>query len=409
MDAAILSPKLLPLKGEIQNYAWGGKKYISQLLKTNFNKKKCAEYWLGAHKSAPSYISTLKGDVPLDSYLKNNLSESLGTKTLHKYGKLPFLFKVLDVKDMLSIQVHPNKKAAEIGFKYENDLGIPLDAPYRNYKDDNHKPEVMVALSEFWLLHGFLSESKLENTLIKVKEFNFLVSVFKTEGYLGLYKKVMNFSNKEVNEILEPLIRRITPLFLAGKLKKNSADYWAAKAVVNSKDRTCFDKGIFSIYFFNLVKINKGEAIFQDVGVPHAYLEGQNIELMANSDNVLRGGLTQKHVDVNELLKNISFKETVPKILKGNLQKDGLERVFETPASDFELSKIQIPVLKSYKSISKTPQVLLLLDGQIKIKESNSKSLYLLSKGESVFLKANCKYEIISKVESTVYKAKVGE
>ena len=406
MSTAILSSKLLPLRGEIQNYAWGGKNYISQLLKKKNNQQNCAEYWLGAHRSAPSFISTLKGDVSLDNYLNNNLTESLGAKTLHKFGKLPFLFKVLDVKEMLSIQVHPTKKAAEIGFKNENDLGIPLNAPHRNYKDDNHKPEVMVALSDFWLLHGFLAKNELQKVLNEIEEFESLIPIFKNEGYLGLYKKVMNLCNEEINAMLASLIDRIMPLYVAGKLDKKSPDYWAAKAVASSTDKTILDKGIFSIYFFNLVQLQKGEAIFQDAGIPHAYLEGQNIELMANSDNVLRGGLTKKHVDVNELIKHISFTETIPNILKGDLQKDNLERVFVTPAPDFELSEIIIPVHKVYKSISKTPQILLLLDGEVEIMENGN--LLKLTKGKSVFLKANCNYKIIATKKATIYKAKVG-
>ena len=280
---------------------------------------------------------------------------------------------------MLSIQVHPTKKEAEIGFKLENEAKIPLNAPNRNYKDDNHKPEIMVALSEFWLLHGFLAKKKLINVLKEVKEFKTLLPIFKKEGYFGLYKKVMTLSDNEVNLFLNPLLNRILPLYLQGKIEKNSPDYWAAKAAhTSNNDKLVFDKGIFSIYFFNLVKINKGEAIFQDAGIPHAYLEGQNIELMANSDNVLRGGLTKKHVDINELLKLITFKETIPKILNGNLQEDGLERVFSTTAKDFELSKIEIPVSKTYKSITKSPQILMVLEGEIKIKETQNLFWYYL-------------------------------
>ncbi|PWG06797.1 mannose-6-phosphate isomerase, class I [Polaribacter aquimarinus] len=406
MNTATLSPKLLPIIGKTQNYAWGGKNYISELLKIKSNHQKCAEYWLGAHTSAPSFISTLKGNIPLDTYLKNNLFESLGKETLHKFGKLPFLFKVLDVKEMLSIQVHPTKKAAEIGFKLENDLGIPLNAPYRNYKDDNHKPEIMVALSEFWLLHGFLPKDKLEKVLKNTKELASLMPIFIKDGYLGLYKKVMSFSKEEIYKILNPLTQRIMPLYWAGKLEKNSPDYWAAKAVASSAEKNNLDKGIFSIYFFNLVQLQKGEAIFQDAGVPHAYLEGQNIELMANSDNVLRGGLTQKHIDVNELLKHISFKATIPNILNGEKQKDNLERIFLTPVKDFELSEIKIPISKVYKSVSKTPQILLLLKGEVEIRDKNNS--LKLTKGQSVFLKANCDYEIVSLKNAIVYKAKVG-
>ena len=113
------------------------------------------------------------------------------------------------------------KKAAEIGFKNENDLGISLNAPHRNYKDDNHKPEIMVALSEFWLLHGFLPKAQLLERLKETPEFNSLISVFNEESYYGLYKKVMQQSDEACNQMLMPLVNRIMPLYLSGKLDKS--------------------------------------------------------------------------------------------------------------------------------------------------------------------------------------------
>ncbi len=396
---------MFALKGKVQNYAWGGKKYISTLLHNKISNVKTAEYWLGAHIKAPSVIKTSQGSLSLREYLKANLKKCLSKKTVDTYGKLPFLFKVLDVNKMLSIQVHPSKIEAEKGFKYENELGIPLTAPHRNYKDDNHKPEIMVALSEFWLLHGFLSEEKLIKVLKATPEFADLVSIFESQGYFGLYKNVMEKSKEETNTMLAPLIDRIMPLYKENKLEKSSPDYWAAKAVATSRDSNDFDRGIFSIYFFNIVKANEGEAIYQKAGMPHAYLEGQNIELMANSDNVLRGGLTQKHVDVPELLKHVLFEETIPNILLGDLQEDGLERVYTTEAKDFELSKINLSKGEVYKSEAKTVEILIVIGGEVDVLEEKS-SLYL-KKGESVFFKAGSKYKIKTTDTAVIYKAKV--
>lgn len=396
-------PKLFALKGKIQNYAWGGKQFIPNLLGIEPSDEKCAEYWLGAHANAPSVISTPNGNQNLDSYLASNSSESLGTEISKTFGRLPFLFKVLDVHDMLSIQVHPTKIEAEKGFKHENELGIPLTAPHRNYKDDNHKPEIMVALSEFWLLHGFLAKDKLTKILKETPEFVGLLPVFESHGYFGLYKKVMEESVEETNRILAPLLNRIMPLYLDGKLDKSSPDYWAAKAVDSATDNAILDKGIYSIYFFNIVKANKGEAVFQDAGIPHAYLEGQNMELMANSDNVLRGGLTPKHVDVPELLKHVAFEETIPNVMQGDLQNDGIERIYKTPAPDFELSKIDLKPLDRYQSNSKTAQILIVIEGEAKMTSNNME--LNVSKGESVFLEANCAYTITTESHTTIYKA----
>ena len=197
--------KIHALKGKIQNYAWGGKQYIPNLLGTNPTDEKCAEYWLGAHVNAPSVLLTSNGEKPLSEYLNSDLDTFVGTEISDKFGRLPFLFKVLDLNDMLSIQVHPTKVEAEKGFKYENELGIPLTAAHRNYKDDNHKPEIMVALSEFWLLHGFLPKIKLTAVLNNIPEFTGLISVFEDKGYFGLYKRVMEQSVVESNALLQPL------------------------------------------------------------------------------------------------------------------------------------------------------------------------------------------------------------
>ncbi|SNR43582.1 mannose-6-phosphate isomerase, type 1 [Lutibacter agarilyticus] len=395
--------KLFSLKGTVQHYVWGGTKYIPKLLGIKESSKKYAEYWLGAHVNAPSVIRTLNGDKELNVYLNSNLSKNLGVDIASKFGRLPFLFKVLDVQDMLSIQVHPSKFEAEKGFKYENGLGIPLNASNRNYKDDNHKPEIMVALSEFWLLHGFLSKNILSQILNNTPEFIGLLSVFEEEGYYSLYKKVMEQSNEESNQMLTPLVNRIMPLYLRGELDKSSPDYWAAKAVDLAIDKTTIDKGIYSIYFFNIVKVNKGEAVFQDAGVPHAYLEGQNMELMANSDNVLRGGLTPKHVDVPELLKHVTFEQTIPEIMPGALQEDGVERIYSTSAPDFELSQIELTVSSKYKTKAKTAQIMIVIEGTATIVEGDT--VLNLAKGESAFLAAGSEYYISSPSSGIIYKA----
>lgn len=395
--------KLFKLEGVIQDYAWGGTHYIADLLDNHAQGKKAAEYWLGAHENAPSVLHTESGKQTLNSFLQEDLSAKLGVEIATKFGKLPFLFKVLDVHDMLSIQVHPNKIEAEKGFKKENALGIALTAFNRNYKDDNHKPEIMVALSEFWLLHGFLPTEKLIQVLTHTPEFVPLFTIFESEGYFGLYKKVMEQSEEESDQMLQPLIERILPLYKAGELEKSSPDYWAAKAVVSTKESKTFDKGIYSIYFFNIVKANKGEAVFQDAGIPHAYLEGQNMELMANSDNVMRGGLTPKNVDVPELLKHTVFEATDPHIMKGELQQDGVERIYKSPAPDFELSQIILGDKTSYNGTSKTAEIIIVIEGEVNVTEEN-KTL-VLKKGESVVLLSGSVYKINPVKAAILYKA----
>lgn len=393
--------KLHSLKGRIQNYAWGGHLYIPHLLNIQAEDKPYAEYWLGAHANAPAELSDL--GQKLDAYIDSDVKGILGEAIASAYGRLPFLFKVLDVNDMLSIQVHPNKEEAVKGFAKENELGIPLKAPNRNYKDDNHKPEIMVALSEFWLLHGFLPEDQLSAILKQTPEFSELIEVFERESYLGLYKKVMNLSEEESDKILQPLIDRVLLQFEAGQLEKSSPDYWAAKAYLTFCKDGKLDKGIYSIYFFNIVKLNPGEAVFQDAGIPHAYIEGQNMELMANSDNVLRGGLTPKHVDVPELLKHVVFEATHPNVMKGELQADRFERIYKCPAPDFQLSKIEISSGDQYQSETKTAEIIIVIDGDAEVSENGN--ILKMKKGGSCFLEAGIDYRITSLSTSTMYKA----
>lgn len=395
--------KIFSLKGQVQNYVWGGKEFIPDLLEMKKNGAPVAEYWLGAHAKAPSIVTSENSQKSLIDFIDDDPKERLGTEIYHNFGRLPFLFKVLDVHDMLSIQVHPTKSEAEKGYKLENENEIDLHASFRNYKDDNHKPEIMVALGEFWLLHGFAPQQKLIQTLQEREEISFLADIFINEGYKGMYSYVMNLSSEDNNQILKPLIDRIMPLYKAGRFNKTNPDYWAAKAVSVLGHSNGFDKGIYSIYFFNILQLQKGEGIFQDSGVPHAYLEGQNIELMANSDNVLRGGLTPKHIDISELLKHVVFEETHPTILKGALLKDGLERVYSSIAPDFQLSEIHLKVNKVYKHEAETIEIYLLMEGEAKVVQNNS--ILALKKGEAFMVVANTRFEISTNSKAVMYKA----
>lgn len=306
-----VSEKISKVKGVFKHYDWGGKTFLPSLLhRSNEEKKPYAEYWLGS-----------------------NLHEDA--------GNLPYLFKVQDVEKMLSIQVHPSKEAAQQKFREENEKGIPLDAPHRNYKDDNHKPELLSPLSDFYLLHGFKPADQLIATLNSVPELQFLLQEFRSSDYRRLYTKVMTLSQDDVNRALQPLLDRITPLYIDGKLNRNDPNFWAARAAITYNTPGKIDRGIFSIYLFNLVIMKEGEALFQDAGLPHAYLEGHTMEIMANSDNVLRGGLTPKHIDVKELLEHISFQPTIPNVITGSTE-DTHEEIFKTPADDFQLSRIII-------------------------------------------------------------------
>ncbi|MGZ8525280.1 MAG: mannose-6-phosphate isomerase, class I, partial [Chitinophagaceae bacterium] len=320
------------------------------------------------------------------------------------FETMPYLLKALDVKDMLSIQVHPSKEDAVKEYIEENIKGILHYEPHRNYKDDNHKPELMVAMGEFWLLHGFKPDKEMKEVLTRVPELQSLLPVFEKSGYKGLYKKVMELSQEEVNAQLKPLLNRIVPLYKEGKLIKSQEDYWAAKAALTFLQPGKTDRGIFSVYFFNLVGLQKGEAVFQDAGVPHAYLEGQNVEIMASSDNVLRGGLTNKHIDVKELLKHVKCEPTQPHILKGEILAG--ELLYKTTAPDFELSSFSIAKGKSVSFIPHTAEILLLVEGEAQVAHKGSK--VILKKGTPSAIIFPCdEVRIVANESSLIFKASV--
>jgi len=377
------------LNGVVKHYDWGGYSFIPSLLKTeNKPKKPFAEYWMGIHTLGMAGIDT-GGNTPTDlSFLAPDLS---------------YLIKILDVRDMLSIQVHPSKAAAEIEFARENAEGIPIDSLQRCYKDANHKPELLVALSDFWLLHGFKPSEELTDTLLNVAELRELLPVFNDSGYPGLYKHVMEMQQEEVNRILKPLIDNLSKIYELGEVEKSSPDYWAAKAYKTFSSDENIDRGIFSIYFFNLVHLKKGEGIFQAAGVPHAYLEGQNVEIMANSDNVLRGGLTTKHIDVKELMKHVKCEATYPQILTPEADNEG-ERVYQTPVDDFRLSVFE---LEAGDIVSFHPQgveTILLTEGFTEIDDEND-TIRLQAGSPAAVVFPGHKVYLAAAAKSTVFRA----
>lgn len=356
------------LNGTVKHYDWGGHSFIPGLLGVpNPGSRPFAEYWMGTHHLGMSQVENITGEIlPLSAVT----------------APLPYLFKVLDVRDMLSIQVHPSKKEAEIEFARENAEAVPLDSPVRNYKDNNHKPELMVALSDFWLLHGFKPAEELIDTLQHVTELNVLLPVFLEKGYSGLYRYVMEMPQPEVNRVLQPLLNNIKKIYKEKGPDKNDEDFWALRAASNFNKKGNIDRGIFSIYLFNLLHLKKGEAIFQDAGVPHAYLEGQNIEIMASSDNVLRGGLTTKNIDVKELLKHTKCEATFPEVTGGDVI-SSFEKEYRVPVPDFRLSRLDISEEKTVSFRTDDAEILLLTEGEALVKDETA---YIhLKKGQAVF------------------------
>jgi mannose-6-phosphate isomerase len=384
------------LEGRIQHYTWGGNTFLPACLgQENNDDKPFAEYWLGVHPGAPAMVHLGENaTTTLLNLINSDKLRHLGNPTTSKFKGLPFLLKILDVKDMLSIQVHPNKSMAEIGFERENQLGIELDAPNRNYKDDNHKPEMMVALSEFWLLHGFSN-----HIAHRIDTYDFLKpfkSMYEEKGIKGLYGYLLNLPQQEVNLVFEKHAQTIIPLYQDGKLPKSGPDFWAARAILNLCKDGQYDKGIFSIYLMNILHLKKGEGIFQGAGLLHAYLEGQNIELMSNSDNVLRAGLSNKYIDIPELLAQTSFDITIPNVLPVNT-KGG--QFYPSDSNDFSLHRIRLFSEEQKLLNFAGPSIFLVMEGEAEwLGESPTSSkgvvAFFVEPNEQITIKAYTEVEL---------------
>ncbi len=418
-DARRVTPVLMPLKGSVQHYEWGGYEFIPGLLGIrNEGRKPFAELWIGAHPKSPARVEISCGRASLEDVIRDAPEEILGPATCSRFGRrLPYLLKVLDARKMLSIQAHPNKRQAEEGFARESAAGISLRSAHRNYRDDNHKPELHVALSEFWMLQGFRPLSQVARTFMAFPESVAIMPDLarrlsaagadaEARGHvLGeLYGAVMRMRQAHVDAILTQLIRRLEA---ERPVDKNSHDYWALHAAQSFPLRGGhYDRGILSIYLLNLLHLQPGQGTFQPAGVLHAYLEGTTVELMANSDNVLRGGLTSKHVDVEELVRTLSFESGIAQVLCGDPVSPA-ETVYRTPAEEFELSRIELSPGESLsRKAGHGPDTMIVLDGSVRAKSESG--LLLLKRGEIFLAPDPLAYTIETETgRATVFRASI--
>ncbi len=364
------------LHGCVKKYPWGGREYLPHLLDQNNELgEPWAEYWLGTHALGPSVIAS-DPSIELGQFLTGQGADPL-----------PFMVKVLDVRDMLSIQLHPNLVQAQAGFDQEESKHVPLNAFERTYKDRNHKPELMVALSDFWLVQGFLKDDELQTSLRRVPSFAPLLAYLRS-GIKSLYEYIMLADQAEINGMLKPLGKEIKPAFESGSLAKDDIDYWAAKAFLTFNRQGVCDRGIISLYLMNLLKLSPGQGIFQAPGILHAYLEGQNVECMANSDNVIRGGLTSKFVDRKSLLETVNYEMGHSDILTPQPNELGLN-LYHTATKEFSLHVLTSK--PGYFTCQRT-LMLLALDGQYQI--DGGKDRISLVRGESAIVVGPCQVRI---------------
>lgn len=393
------------LKNPVQEYAWGSHSAIAELLGTRPDQNiPQAELWMGAHPKAPSLAKVDDAWVSLEKMIAANPDQVLGSTVASKFqNTLPYLFKVLAAARPLSLQAHPNLAQAREGYRRENELGVPLDAPNRNYKDQNHKPECICAMTPFWTLNGFR----------KITE---ILALAKGIGVRGLDEALRPLRDRPNSDGLRSFF--FTLMTLSPELRKETAEEVASKAELFAAEEPVFrwifqlaqeypgEIGILSPLFLNLIQLQPGQAMFLPAGQLHAYLEGVGIELMANSDNVLRGGLTPKHIDVQELLKVLNFKARQVQILEPNMSQS-LEHFYAGDAQEFVLSTISVSPTGGYESaVNRSVEIILCTSGSAEITDSNSHQSMLLKKGTSILIPAAVhKYTVVG--NAVLFKAGV--
>lgn len=369
------------LINSVQNYAWGSKTALTDLYGiANPNNLPMAELWMGAHPKSSSKIEDASGQVrSLRDVIEADKAALLGDKVAQRFGELPFLFKVLCADQPLSIQVHPNKQASEIGFAKENAAGIPLDAAERNYKDPNHKPELVFALTPFLAMNAFREFSEIISLLQPVAGAHNAIAHFlenpNADALSQLFASLLNMQGEEKSHALA---------VLKAALDSQQGEPWETIRLISEFYPD--DSGLFPPLLLNVVKLNPGEAMFLFAETPHAYLQGVALEVMANSDNVLRAGLTPKYIDIPELVANVKFVAKPAAELLTQPVKNGAELDFPIPVDDFAFSLHDLSSAETSVA-QESAAILFCVEGEATLRKGEQR--LVLKPGESAFVAAN--------------------
>ena len=368
------------LINSVQNYAWGSKTALTELYGlANPQQLPMAELWMGAHPKSSSKIEDASGQiVSLRDVIDENQSALLGNAVAQRFGELPFLFKVLCAAQPLSIQVHPNKRNSEIGFAKENAAGIPMDAAERNYKDPNHKPELVFALTPFLAMNAFREFSEIVSLLQPVAGAHTAIAHFleqpNAERLSQLFAGLLSMQGEEKSRALA---------ILQAALETQQGEPWQTIRLI--AEFYPDDSGLFSPLLLNVVKLNPGDAMFLFAETPHAYLQGVALEVMANSDNVLRAGLTPKYIDIPELVANVKFDAKPANQLLTTPVKHGAELDFPIPVDDFAFSLHDLSAQETAIA-QHSAAILFCVEGEAVL--SKGEQRLVLKPGESAFISA---------------------
>ena len=371
------------LTGVIQPYAWGSRTAIPEFLGVAPTGEPQAELWLGAHPLAPS---TVDGD-PLDKLVAQNPMGVVGPASVEAFGpRLPFLLKIIAAAQPLSLQAHPSRDQAKAGYEREQAAGVPRDAPHRTYRDGWPKPELLCALVETEALCGFREPAET-------------YQMFEKLGVGSARKLVAPLADAEL-----PAAERLRVVFsrslrLAPAERSMISEIaLAAKAVQEPDDLVSFahtardlnahypgDPGVLAALLMNRITLQPGDALYMPPGNLHAYLSGGGVEIMANSDNVMRGGLTPKYVNVDELLAILDFTPGLRGLITPVEESPGAWR-YPTPAAEFALWRIEPHAASVAVPGTTSGRVVLVTDGELTARSATRR--LDLGRGEAVLLTA---------------------
>ncbi len=381
------------LDGPVRDYDWGSVAAIPELLGRPPTGQPCAELWLGAHDSAPSLVGAAA--VPLDALIAADPDAMLGPAVAQRFGELPFMLKVLAAAAPLSLQAHPSAAQAQAGFDKEEAAGIPVDAPHRSFRDRKHKPELLCALTRFEALCGFRDPVATLDLLTTIDTpaldpvRDRIASDPSPAGMTGLLGWLLTLDLDEAGA----LVAEVAGACRSGRGARGSREREMAIALA---ERYPHDAGVVTALLLNHVVLEPGEALFLGSGNLHAYLNGAGVEVMANSDNVLRGGLTSKPVDVLTLLEVVDASPFTPTVQRPE-PIDGVA-TFTTPVPEFTLQHAQVD---GVSTLDGGPAIMLCVDGAVDAGD------HTLDRGTAAWVPGN-EEAIVLAGRGSVFRAGVG-
>lgn len=382
-----MSKAVFKLDNVIQNYIWGSQTAINELFGIgNPDNQPQAEIWMGAHPNGCSKVA--ESGMLLSDLIAQDPVGVLGDYTVERFGDLPYLFKVLAADKPLSVQVHPSRNKAIEGYQKENSQGIELAAGNRNYKDANHKPELVYALTFYKAMNGFRPIGDIVSLFNQAgvetlrSEIDALADRPSAKGLQAFFSVVMNLAGERKSAALAELHQAIN------RTAKTSMARDAFSLIAEFNQEYADDIGLFSPLMLNVVELEPGEAMFLHAETPHAYVKGTGLEIMANSDNVLRAGLTPKHMDVAELIDNTQFVSIDPQHIKLTPYQMENKIGYPIPVDDFGFEVLKAASVEQSQYV-RGAEILFCVEGMVTIR--GREELVTLKAGESVFVCSNAK------------------